>query len=979
MKKALLLCMFIPSVLNAQIWYETFNGLANGATSDAGSTSWSTTVPSGGSGSFSKQTPVTGYQLFLVNNTGTEGVWTSQSIDISAYSEVALEVELYSFYTFSTDYIRCYYKINGGSEVLFGELLGSNGLSITSAASAIVSGNTVQIVIRAMDNTSGTTNYMGLTIPNSMAFENVTVTNISILYSISSGNWNNNNTWSTTGFNGSSCGCTPTNSHRVVIGNNRTVSIPSAATAAGITIENTGRLQFTGNTALTMARGGTINIKSGGTMSRNGMNSSSLVYNAYTYNLIVDGSISIGSLDANAGASLTLTGGGSLDIADDFLIGSGRTITNNLTGEIMIGDELQFENSSSNATFINNGALTVNDRILFNGSNITLTNNGTISATSGGLVVNDNADDGSLFSNASGAVLNVSSINANSADFTLRNSGTIYQTGNFSNISAACRFENLDGSTWNFGGGGTNARLFCSNGSNTFNYNAPSAQTIYSPADGAYSNLTLSGSGVKSTSGNLDVSENITIENTARLDVTSSLHAINIGGDWIVTSTDGDPFIQRTGTVTFDGTGDQHISTALAEGETFYTAVVNKVAGNVVMSGSTDMTISNALSLTNGGVDLNGKTLHITNSAVNAITRSNGFIKSENTTAPYGELEWTVGSNVGTYIFPFGKNNTASGYIPFTFDVTSAGTGASGTVTLSTYATSSSNTPLPAGVTNVNSSPGVDNSSNTVDRFWYITLNSYTSNPVTTVTFTATADEIGSLSFLKAQRWNSNTSAWDAPLANQTNPTAYSVRVPGVNNFSPWTLSGNNVVLPVSLVSFETSLENDAVYIEWITAQESESDFFTVEKTRDLRNYVPVAKVKAAGTSKTKRVYSVTDQNPYPGKYYYRLKQTDMDGSNTYSKPVMVEFGNTSSPVFDVFPVPSDGHWIEVSIAGLNDAEKVPIAIYDSGGKAVYSSFIDQQSGQLTKKLIFNNSLEPGIYTIKAGRTQNMTRKIVIE
>src|SRR3569832_462397 len=91
---------------HAQIWQEKFDGLTNGLTSDAGATAWSTLLPSGGASSFSKQTPATGYELFVMNNTGTEGTWESGVVNISSYTEIAIELTLYSYYTYSTDYIE---------------------------------------------------------------------------------------------------------------------------------------------------------------------------------------------------------------------------------------------------------------------------------------------------------------------------------------------------------------------------------------------------------------------------------------------------------------------------------------------------------------------------------------------------------------------------------------------------------------------------------------------------------------------------------------------------------------------------------------------------------------------------------------------------------------------------------------------------------------------------------------------------------
>ncbi len=47
--------------------------------------------------------------------------------------------------------------------------------------------------------------------------------------------------------------------------------------------------------------------------------------------------------------------------------------------------------------------------------------------------------------------------------------------------------------------------------------------------------------------------------------------------------------------------------------------------------------------------------------------------------------------------------------------------------------------------------------------------------------------------------------------------------------------------------------------------------------------------VQGRGTSTEKNAYNYVDKNVNTNKYYYRLKQIDLDGSFTYSKTVEVE------------------------------------------------------------------------------------------
>lgn len=138
-------------------WLEDFTGLANGTTSDAGITAW--TSSSSGTGTYSVQNGE-----FKTSFSGqSEGVWTSQVIDISSKSNVTFSVDLRSETAGSgdlfetTDYVRVYYKLNGGTAVLAYEDLAGIGTSTTGTVSytfnsAELSGSTLQIIIKTNDS-----------------------------------------------------------------------------------------------------------------------------------------------------------------------------------------------------------------------------------------------------------------------------------------------------------------------------------------------------------------------------------------------------------------------------------------------------------------------------------------------------------------------------------------------------------------------------------------------------------------------------------------------------------------------------------------------------------------------------------------------------------------------------------------------------------------------------------------------------------
>src|SRR4029077_10054898 len=114
--------------------------------------------------------------------------------------------------------------------------------------------------------------------------------------------------------------------------------------------------------------------------------------------------------------------------------------------------------------------------------------------------------------------------------------------------------------------------------------------------------------------------------------------------------------------------------------------------------------------------------------------------------------------------------------------------------------------------------------------------------------------------------------------------------------------------LPVTLLDFNAvynNTEND-VNITWSTSSQVNNKLFTVERSLDGTSFSEIADLPGAGTNSQILNYSTIDPNPVPGIDYYRLKQTDYDGSFTYSKVVPVNVTANNSLVLFPNPVQSD-------------------------------------------------------------------------
>jgi len=96
-------------------------------------------------------------------------------------------------------------------------------------------------------------------------------------------------------------------------------------------------------------------------------------------------------------------------------------------------------------------------------------------------------------------------------------------------------------------------------------------------------------------------------------------------------------------------------------------------------------------------------------------------------------------------------------------------------------------------------------------------------------------------------------------------------------------------VLPVNLTLFTATPTSEGVMLRWTTMSESNSDYFSVETSKDLITYRQVAKVKSKGNTNYRVDYEYLDRIPYDGVSYYRLNQYDFNGYHKVYDPIFTD------------------------------------------------------------------------------------------
>jgi subtilisin-like proprotein convertase family protein len=445
---------------------------------------------------------------------------------------------------------------------------------------------------------------------------------------------------------------------------------------------------------------------------------------------------------------------------------------------------------------------------------------------------------------------------------------------------------------------------------------------------------------------------------------------INLAGNWI---NSGGTFTPGSGVVTFSGASQQ---TVTSNGQSFSSITVNGAGGLLL---NDDATVTSVLNLVNGVVTTGAnKVIMTSTTAANLSTYSAAsFIN--------GTLRRYIASNSSTYAFPVGNGVAAGNYklasltnnllIGVTYIDASFGALANhndNDLSVSEGGTNYSRI-NPAGVWTIepNSQP--------ISGTYSMSLYTAGFNGLVDNEFVILKRPVGSVS---GADWTTGGGLLNVLGGlGRLVSNGFAMRS-GLTSFSEFGVgdgSSGGSSLPIQLMSFEATLSDRAeVELNWATAIEINNDYFTVERSADGTTFEPVLEVAGAGNSTVMRTYSDVDKEPLLGLSYYRLKQTDYDGTSTYSQMHSVSLvRNKVAPSMVVYPNPSAGN-IQVESKGVQGM--VSIMITDMQGKTIYLQHEMINEGDTPISLELKNKLYPGFYQlIMMGANVNLVEKIIIQ
>ena len=189
-------------------------------------------------------------------------------------------------------------------------------------------------------------------------------------------------------------------------------------------------------------------------------------------------------------------------------------------------------------------------------------------------------------------------------------------------------------------------------------------------------------------------------------------------------------------------------------------------------------------------------------------------------------------------------------------------------------------------------------------------------------------------------------------------------------NHDVWFTVGSKVSampLPIELLSFDAIALENQVELTWTTASEDNNDYFTIERSTDGINWQFISKVNGAGTSNQSIDYTTYDKNPRIGLSYYRLSQTDIDGTTSYSQIRSVMFDREDP--FVLYPNP-----VHQNLTITYPDQTLKIKIFDANGRLVLTK--ETQTGNMT--VLDVSTFEKGMYFVQFLTGQEVVIKQVI-
>lgn len=421
--------------------------------------------------------------------------------------------------------------------------------------------------------------------------------------------------------------------------------------------------------------------------------------------------------------------------------------------------------------------------------------------------------------------------------------------------------------------------------------------------------------------------------------------------------------------ITFNGTSQQTVESNSIDLR-FYSITVANPAGIMLNS---DVEVSNSCTLSQGRVTTGSNELSVLSTSTNALVYNNSSYV-------VGTLRRAInGSSTAAYTFPIGTSSNREFFSLTPNNMVGVSNIAA------TFNTSILGS-LPNAAACIVNGLGISNMLNC--GYWTIEPNQQPSGGSYNITLQAkgSTNPTAHPSSLAVIKRPNGLGQWAAlgtnvPSAQFTSGGVAHATCYGLTSFSDFGVGYSGYVLPITLSAFDVKTESDdRAIINWTTSAEMNNAYFTLERSSNGVDFEIINEQEGAGNSTTLLNYAFTDLQPLNGTSYYRLKQTDFNGTFSYSPIKAISLNNAAShhiqaSDLNIYPNPSTGTF-NISIRGLEKPESIAVKIFDAKGQLVF-----EQTAEQMQAIHVDISTHPtGLYMaqVQIGTT-TLTKQLIVQ
>lgn len=179
--------------------------------------------------------------------------------------------------------------------------------------------------------------------------------------------------------------------------------------------------------------------------------------------------------------------------------------------------------------------------------------------------------------------------------------------------------------------------------------------------------------------------------------------------------------------------------------------------------------------------------------------------------------------------------------------------------------------------------------------------------------------------------------------------------------------------LPVTLTSYEATPRNKTSLLDWVTESEFNNDFYTLEHSTNGRNFELLDIISGQGTTSEISKYQYIHKNPIIGDNYYRLTQTDFDGTEEILGTRVLNF-KTDEVIVNIQPNPIYEQTLRMAYISPKDG-MLEMTIVSVDGKIIRQVQQEVLTGTTMVNLELPE-LSNGVYFLRTtlGKTVNTNR-----